>query len=63
MMMFMARSVIILGLMLAAIASGAMGSNAMLIGEVNRRVAASHAGLAIGVVVALAVAVGSARGG
>lgn len=37
-------------LVLAAVAAGAIGSNAMLIGEVTRRVDAARAGLAIGIV-------------
>ena len=39
-----------LSLMLAAVASGAVGSNALLIGEVSRRTGAASAGLAIGIV-------------
>ena len=45
-----APAAVALSLVLGAVASGAMGSNAVLIGEVNRRVAASRAGLAIGIV-------------
>lgn len=39
-----------LSLVLAAVAAGIVGSNAMLIGEVSRRVGVQRAGLAIGIV-------------